>query len=73
MTTLDISDALFKEIRERSEKTGQPFPRVVKEILEAGLAHFSKVQTRRKYRVPTHDLKMKPGFRNLSMNQAWDQ
>lgn len=72
-TTLNINDALLKELRDRAEKTGRPFRSVVEETLAAGLARRDTPGPRKKYRVRPHALNLKPGFRNMSLNQVYDQ
>ena len=72
-TTLDINDALLKELRARSAETGLPFRRVVEEAITAGLTHQSPRAPRPAYRVRPHALRLKAGFRNLSLNQVYDQ
>ena len=72
-TTLTINDALLKELRARAAETGLPFRRVVEEAIAAGLNHQSTRAARPAYRVRPHPLRLKAGFRNLSLNQVYDQ
>lgn len=72
-TTLNIADALLKELREQAAATGRPFREVLEETIAAGLAQRRNPATSRRYRVQPHALHLKPGFRNLSLNQVFDQ
>lgn len=72
-TTLNISDALVKELRARSVETGLPFRRVVEDTLTAGLHRQTTRASQPAYRVRPHPLRLKAGFRNLSLNQVYDQ
>lgn len=72
-TTLNIADALLKELRERAAASGRPFRQVLEEAIAAGLAQRAGLRSRPKYRVKPHALRLKPGFRNLSLNQVFDQ
>src|SRR5688572_19929521 len=72
-TTLNINDALLKELWARSAESGQPFRRVVEEVIAAGLAQRPVHRPRRTYRIRPHALRLKAAFRNLSLNQVYDQ
>lgn len=72
-TTLNINDALLKELRDRAARTGQSFRNVVEETIASGLARQVRAESRRKYKVRPHALNLKPGFRNVSLNQVYDQ
>ena len=70
-TTLDISDALLKELRQRASASGRPFRKVVEETLHVGLAAGqSSVQP---VTVKTYPVGIKAAYRGLSMNQLYDQ
>jgi hypothetical protein len=70
-TTIDINDALLAELRQRAAKTGQPFRKVVEEILQIGLAGQAKAT--RKPRLKTYPVGIKPAYRGVSLNQLYDQ
>jgi len=72
-TTLGINDALLRELRRRAAATGRPFRAVVEETLSLGLAHSAKSKRSRTFRVRSHALGLKPGFRGVSLNQLYDQ
>jgi hypothetical protein len=72
-TTLNIDDALLKELRQQAADTGRPFREVLDETIAAGLARRKNATTARRYRVQPYALHLKPGFRNLSLNQVFDQ
>lgn len=72
-TTIDISDALLKELRELAESSGRPFRKVVEEVLGLGLARVASPNPGRRFRVKPHPLGLKPGFHGVSLNQLYDQ
>jgi len=72
-TTLDINDALLRELRRRAAATGRPFRTVVDETLALGLAHTAKPKRSRVFQVRPHALGLKSGFRGVSLNQLYDQ
>jgi ribosomal protein L9 len=73
-TTLDINDALLKELRKKAEQAGRPFRSVVEETIALGLARQAgTTATRKRFRVRPHALNVKPGFRGVSFNQVYDQ
>jgi hypothetical protein len=72
-TTLNISDALLRELRKQAAATSRPFREVVEETIALGLAQRSSPRRRRPFTVRPHALGVKPGFRNLSSNQLYDQ
>lgn len=72
-TTLDINDALLRELRRRAAATGRPFRGVVEEALAVGLAAGSKPVRQKSFRVRPHALGLKHGFRGISLNQLYDQ
>ena len=73
-TTLDINDALLKELRRKAELAGQPFRKVVEETIALGLARQSgTAASRKRFQVKAHPLHLKPGFRGTSLNQIYDQ
>jgi hypothetical protein len=72
-TTVSISDAILRRLRERARQSGKPFRQVVEETLALGLARQSKSRETTRFRVQPHRLGLKPGFRSLSLNQLYDQ
>lgn len=72
-TTLGINDALLRELRRRAAAAGQPFRQVVEETLARGLAATAKPERARAFRVRPHALRLKPGFRGISLNQLYGQ
>lgn len=72
-TTLDINDALLRDLRARAAEKRRPFREVVEETLAMGLAQQSKVSSRPRFKVTPHGLGLKPGFRGVSLNQLYDQ
>jgi hypothetical protein len=72
-TTLNINDALLKELRQYANSSGKTFRSVVEQALVLGLAQQMRAKPKRKFRVRPHSLQMKPGFRGMSMNQLYDQ
>jgi len=72
-TTIDINDAILKQVREQAGKSGQPVKRVLEELLQLGLGQVEKTASPRKFRVKAHRLGLKPAFRGQSLNQLYDQ
>ncbi len=70
-TTLDINDALLRELRHRAAASGRPFRKVVEETLHAGLA--AGRPAREPVTVKTYPVGIKAAYRGLSMNQLYDQ
>lgn len=72
-TTLNISDALLRELRDLAQARQRPFREVVEETLSLGLARQSKEGSARQFTVKPHPLRLKPGFHGVSLNQLYDQ
>lgn len=73
-TTLDINDALLKELRKKAAHSGRPFRSVVEETIALGLARQTGgAASTKKFHVKAHPLNIKPGFRGTSLNQIYDQ
>ncbi len=72
-TTVNINDALLNEIRARAELTGRTFRQTLEETIKVGLAKQGEAKRQRRFRVQPHDLQLKAGFRNQSLNQLYDQ
>lgn len=72
-TTIDINDAILRDLRQCAEERGRPFRQVVEEVLALGLARHSKSGARPRFTVKAHKMGLKPGFRGVSLNQLYDQ
>jgi len=72
-TTININDALLNELKESAATSGRSFRQTLEETLAIGLANTAKPKSARKFRVRAHNLNLKPGFRNQSLNQVYDQ
>lgn len=69
-TTLNISDALLAELRERSQHTGRTLRQVTEDALRRGLSSQSAPV---KMRITPFKVGIKPAYRGMSMNQLYDQ
>jgi hypothetical protein len=72
-TTIDISDAVLREMRMIADRSKRPFRTIVEETLQRGLAHPTKPTIERKVRIEPHPIGIKAGMRGMSMNQMYDQ
>lgn len=72
-TTIDISDALLRDLREQAAASRRPFRAVVEEALQRGLAAFSAEPAGRRVRIVPHPAGIKAPYRAMSMNQLCDQ
>ncbi len=72
-TTLNINDAVLRDIRACAKAKKRPFREVVEETLLLGLAQQSKPKPGGRFKVKPHPLGLKPGFRGVSLNQLYDQ
>ena len=72
-TTVDITDATLRDLRERARTQNRPFREVLEYTLQIGLAHMDTPEPRPPFLVRAHALGIKPGFRGVSMNQLYDQ
>jgi hypothetical protein len=72
-TTLDISDALLRELRELAHSSRRPFRAVLEETLQRGLGHGSQRAKGKRVRIEPHAAGIKPALRAMSMNQLYDQ
>ena len=70
-TTLNISDALLAELRERSTRTGRPLRQVIEDALRRGLSNDNAAPE--KVRISPFLVGIKPAYRGMSMNQLYDQ
>ena len=72
-TTIDISDAVLRELREVSRRDGRPFRTVVQETLQRGLGSVGRNPVRRKVRIDPRAVGVKAAYRGMSMNQLYDE
>ena len=70
-TTINISDALLEELRERSRRLGRPLRQVAEDALRRGLS--SEDAPAAKVRIKPFRLGLKPAYRGMSLNQLYDQ
>lgn len=70
-TTLNISDALLEELRERSRSTKRPLRQVTEDALRRGLS--AQDGPAKKVRIKPFRVGIKPAYRGMSMNQLYDQ
>lgn len=70
-TTINISDAILAELKERARARRRPLREVVDETLKRGLA--ASGGSRRKINLPSFDVGIKPAYRGMSLNQLYDQ
>ena len=72
-TTVNINDAILRELRERARIEERPFRDVLDHTPQIGLAHLDTPEPHAPFRVKAHALGIKPGVRGVSMNQLYDQ
>lgn len=72
-TTVNINDALLRDLRQQAAAAGRPFREVLEEAIAVGLARQATARTARRYRVRPHALHLKEAYRKLSLNQVFDQ
>lgn len=70
-TTINISDALLEELRERSRSLGRPLRQVAEDALRRGLS--SEDAPAGRVRIEPFRLGLKPAYRGMSLNQLFDQ
>jgi hypothetical protein len=71
-TTLNISDALLEELRDRSRRSGRPMRQVVEQALRRGLS-AEKESSSMPVKIEPFRLGLRPAYRGMSMNQIYDQ
>jgi predicted transcriptional regulator len=71
-TTVDISDGLLNELRELARKRGRPFREILEETIQRGL-RATPASSRKRVRIRTHRVGIKPAYQGLSLNQLYDQ
>ena len=72
-TTIDIKDAILRELKEHAKKRGCSLRAATEEVLLTGLARKSKKSSVDNFVVAPHRLGIKPGFQGVSLNQVYDQ
>jgi hypothetical protein len=71
-TTIDISDGILSELRERARQRKRPFREILEETIQRGLSASATPPTK-PVRIQTHRVGVKPAYQGLSMNQLYDQ
>ena len=72
-TTVDINDALLRELRRQAEETGHPFREIFEQALAIGLDQLARVESRGPVKIKPHRLGLKLGFHRVGLNQLYDQ
>lgn len=71
-TTINISDGILSELRERARERRRPFREIVEETIQRGLSAMPPSSGKR-VRIQTHRVGIKPAYHGLSLNQLYDQ
>jgi hypothetical protein len=71
-TTINISDGVLSELRELARQKGRPFREIVEETIQRGLG-AAQTSSRKRARIQTHRIGIKPAYHGLSLNQLYDQ
>ena len=72
-TTIDINDAILRDLREYAKRRGCSLKAAAEEILLLGLADQSKGNRVSRFQLKPHRLGLKTGFQGVSLNQLYDQ
>ena len=72
-TTIDINDAILRELREYAKRRGCSLRAAAEETLTLGLARRSKTGAAKRFQVVPRRLGLKPGLYGESLNQLYDQ
>jgi hypothetical protein len=67
-TTIDISDGILSELRERARQRKRPFREILEETIQRGLS-ASATPPKKQANIPTFRVGVKPAYQGLSMNQ----
>lgn len=70
-TTINISDGILAEVRELARQRRRPFREVLEETVQRGLS--AGEAPRKRIRLLTHRVGIKPAYGGVSMNQLYDQ
>jgi hypothetical protein len=71
-TTINISDGILSELRELARQRRRPFREIVEETIQRGLG-MTQTTSRKRARIQTHRIGIKPAYQGLSLNQLYDQ
>lgn len=71
-TTINISDGILNELRELARQRRRPFREILEETIQRGLG-AAQQPARKRARIRTHRVGIKPAYRGLSLNQLYDQ
>jgi len=71
-TTINISDAILSELRERARQRRRPFREILQETIQLGLS-ATPPSCEQPVRIETYRVGIKSAYRGLSMNQLYDQ
>lgn len=71
-TTINISDGILSELRERARQRKRPFREILEETIQRGLGAIPP-SSGNPVRIQTHRLGIKPAYQGLSLNQLYDQ
>lgn len=71
-TTINISDGILSELRERARQRRRPFREILEETIQRGLGTMPS-SSEKKVTLQTHRVGIKPAYQGLSMNQLYDQ
>lgn len=70
-TTININDALLKELRAKASERKRPFREIVEETLQKGLSTSNPEG--KKVRIKPYAVGVKAPYQGMSMNQLYDQ
>ena len=71
-TTLNISDALLEELKDRARRSGRPMRQVLEQALRRGLS-ADEASSPKPVAIKPFRLGLKPAHRGMSLNQIYDQ
>ena len=71
-TTINISDGILSELRERARQRKRPFREIVEETIQRGLSAMP-ASTGKRVTIQTHRVGIKPAYQGLSLNQLYDR
>lgn len=71
-TTINISDGILSELRERARQRKRPFREILEETIQRGLSATPRPSAKQ-VRLETHYVGIKPAYRGMSLNQLYDQ
>ena len=70
-TTIDINDALLRDLRRKAGSEGRSFKQVIEDVLHRGLGREPGASKRIK--LPIFSVGLKPAYRAANLNQIYDQ